>query len=194
MTQPPDLEVLTVGRISVDLYAEQLGTHLHDVRSFRKSVGGTATNVAVAASRLGHRAAVFTRVGNDPMGGYVRHALSDTFGVDISLVGTDPGLRTPVVFATMEDPGEPVIDFYRDPQAPDMMIASADIDRAVVEKVPILWFPASCLSAEPSRSTLHDLLEWRGRRPHTVLDLDWRPQFWSSAAAATRQSPPYSPM
>jgi 5-dehydro-2-deoxygluconokinase len=187
MTQSPDLEVLTVGRIGVDLYAEQLGTHLHDVRSFRKSIGGTATNVAVAAARLGHRAGLFTRVGDDPMGGYVRHALSHTFGVDVSYVGIDPVLRTPVVFATMEDPGEPVLDFYREPQAPDLRIASADIDRAVVETVPILWFPVSCLSAEPSRSTLHDLLEWRRRRRHTVLDLDWRPQFWPSAAAATKE-------
>ena len=68
-----DLEVLTIGRIGVDLYAEQLGVDLNDVRSFRKSVSRwTATNVAVAVARLGHRAAVFTRIGDDPMGGYVR--------------------------------------------------------------------------------------------------------------------------
>ena len=182
-----DLEVLTIGRIGVDLYAEQLGVHLNDVRSFRKSVGGTATNVAVAVARLGHRAAVFTRIGDDPMGGYVRHALEQTFGVDVSYLGSDPNLRTPIVFATMEDPAEPDVDFYRQPQAPDMMIDSADIDRGVVETVPILWFPTSCLSSEPSRSTIHDLLGWRDRRPHTVLDLDWRPQFWSGPAAATAQ-------
>ena len=69
MGERSDLEVLTIGRIGVDLYAEQLGVHLHDVRSFRKSVGGTATNVAVAVARLGHRAAVFTKIGDDPMGG-----------------------------------------------------------------------------------------------------------------------------
>lgn len=179
------LEVLTVGRVSVDLYAEQLGAHLNDVQSFRKSVGGTATNVAVAAARLGHRAAVFTRVGADPMGGYVRHALQHTFGVDTRYVGTDPELRTPLAFATMEDPAEPVLDFYREPQAPDMTIRADDVARAVVETVPIFWFPTSRLSAEPSRSTLHDLLAWRGRREHTVLDLDWRPSFWPDAATAT---------
>ena len=101
------LELLTVGRISVDLYAEQLGAHLHDVRTFRKSVGGTATNVAVAAARLGRRTAVFTRLGDDPMGGYVRYALEHTFHVDTRYVGTDPALRTPLAFATMEDPAEP---------------------------------------------------------------------------------------
>ena len=71
------IELLTVGRISVDLYAEQLGVPLNEVRSFRKSVGGTATNVAVATARLGHHAAVFTRLGDDPMGEYVRWALDD---------------------------------------------------------------------------------------------------------------------
>jgi 5-dehydro-2-deoxygluconokinase len=185
VSQSSALELLTVGRISVDLYAEQLGVHLHDVRTFRKSIGGTATNVAVAAARLGRRTAVFTRLGDDPMGGYVRHALERTFRVDTRYVGTDPQLRTPLAFATMEDPAEPVIDFYRDPQAPDMQIRSGDVDREVVVGVPILWFPASCLSAEPSRSTIHDLLDWRARREHTILDLDWRPAFWPDAPTAT---------
>lgn len=181
------LDLLTVGRISVDLYAEQLGVELNEVTSFRKSVGGTATNVAVAAARLGHRTAVFTRVGDDPMGHYVRHALEHTFGVDTRFVGTDPELRTPLAFATMEDPGEPVLDFYRVPQAPDMSIKAAEIDLDVVESVPILWFPASRLSVEPSRSTLHQLLARRNRRTHTVLDLDWRPSFWPDRATATAE-------
>jgi 5-dehydro-2-deoxygluconokinase len=181
------LEVLTVGRVSVDLYAEQLGVPVELVQTFRKSIGGTATNVAVAAARLGHRTAVFNRVGDDPMGGYVRYALERTFGVDTRFVRTDPQYRTPLAFAVMEDPAEPTIDFYRAPQAPDMMIVPDDIDRDVVEQVPIFWFPTSRLSAEPSRSTIHELLAWRGRRTHTILDLDWRPSFWPDAATATRE-------
>ena len=117
----------------------------------------------------------------------MRWALDTTFGVDTRYVGANPSLPTPLAFATMEDPGEPVIVFYRSPQAPDMTIESADIDRDVVESVPILWFPTSCLSAEPSRATIHDLLGWRSRRTHTVLDLDWRPQFWRSPADATAE-------
>jgi 5-dehydro-2-deoxygluconokinase len=181
------LELLTVGRIGVDLYAEQLGVGLNEVRSFRKSIGGTATNVAVATARLGHRTAVFTRLGDDAMGEYVRWALEHTFGVDTRFVGTHPTLRTPLAFATMEDPGEPEIVFYRVPQAPDMTIEVDEVDRGVVESVPILWFPTSCLSAEPSRSTIHTMLEWRQTAAHTVLDLDWRPQFWRSATDATAE-------
>ena len=182
-----DLELLTVGRVSTDLYAEQLGVGVERVETFRKSIGGTATNVAVAAARLGRRAALCTRVGDDPMGGYVRHALEHTFGVDNRYVRTDPELRTPLAFAVMEDPAEPTIDFYRAPQAPDMMIRPDDVDRDVVEQVPIFWFPTSRLSAEPSRSTIHQLLAWRSRREHTVLDLDWRPSFWPDASTATRE-------
>src|SRR5438046_10497646 len=91
------LEVLTMGRVSVDLYPEQIGVPLAEVRTFRKMLGGSATNVAVAAARLGRRSAVITKVGNDPFGPYVRETLRG-FGVDPSRVGTDATLRTPIVF------------------------------------------------------------------------------------------------
>ena len=181
------LELLTVGRIGVDLYAEQIGVPLNDVRTFRKSVGGTATNVAVACARLGHRTAVFTRVGDDAFGAYVRHALHNTFGVDTSFVGTDPTLKTPLAFAELSNPDDPTIIFYREPKAPDMNIVVDDVDIDVVRDVAILWFPLACLSQEPSRSTVHELLRVRDRRVHTVLDLDWRPHFWNSSSAATAE-------
>lgn len=182
-----DLELLTVGRIGVDLYAEQLGVPLADVRTFRKSVGGTATNVAVAAARLGHRSAVFTRVGDDAFGAYIRGALEHSFGVDIRYVGTDPQLRTPLAFAELHNPDDPTIIFYREPKAPDMNIEIGDIDADVIRQVPILWFPAACLSQEPSRSTVRTMLEIRDRSVHTIFDLDWRPHFWSGPAAASAE-------
>jgi 5-dehydro-2-deoxygluconokinase len=184
------LELLTIGRVSVDLYAEQLGVPLREVRSFRKSVGGTATNVAVAAARLGHRAAVLTKVGDDAFGGYVRWALAETFAVDTRFVGTDPELRTPLAFAELNPPDDPQIVFYREPKAPDLNLAVDDVDAvddALVAEVPILWVSAGALSAEPSRSTVHALLQRRDRRPHTVVDLDWRPQLWDGPASASRE-------
>ncbi|MGZ7087454.1 MAG: PfkB family carbohydrate kinase, partial [Ilumatobacteraceae bacterium] len=74
MTAPagPALELITVGRICVDLYANEAGASFVDPQTFTKSIGGSATNVAIAAARLGHRAAVFTKVGDDPFGVYVR--------------------------------------------------------------------------------------------------------------------------
>jgi 5-dehydro-2-deoxygluconokinase len=96
----PDL--LTVGRIGVDLYPQQPGP-LKDVSTFAKSLGGTATNVAVGAARLGHRTAVLTKVGPDGFGAYVREALAG-FGVDPSYVGTAEELLTPVVFCELDPP------------------------------------------------------------------------------------------
>jgi 5-dehydro-2-deoxygluconokinase len=181
------LELLTVGRVSVDLYAEQLGVPIRQVSTFRKSVGGTATNVAVAAARLGHRAAVLTKVGDDPFGEYVRWALAGTFGVDTRFVGTDPVLRTPLAFAELDPPDDPRIIFYREPKAPDLNLEPEDVDVETVREVPVLWVSLGALSAEPSRSTVHRLLEARGGRAETVVDLDWRPQMWDARSSATRE-------
>lgn len=185
-----DLDVLTVGRVSVDLFAEQLDASMTDVTTFRKSIGGTSTNVAVAASRLGHRAATFTRVGDDQFGQYVRAALTDTFGVDSRFVGVDPDLKTPLAFAELDPPADPSIIFYREPHAPDENLSLDDIDLAVVRDVPVLWIPASRFAFDRSRDTVTTLLEERGRKPHTVLDLDWRHHFWPSMAEAGRRVGP----
>jgi 5-dehydro-2-deoxygluconokinase len=174
------LDVLTVGRVGVDLYAEEPGAGFTEARRFQKSVGGSPTNVAVAAARLGLRAAVFTKVGDDGLGEYVRSALSDQFGVDTSFVGTHPALRTPIVIAVMDPPEDPTFLMYRAPQAPDATILSEEVDLEVVRSVPILWISGGALAAEPSRGTIRALLGERRRRPHTVLDLDYRPVMWSS--------------
>jgi 5-dehydro-2-deoxygluconokinase len=139
---------------------------------------------------LGRRAAVFTKVGDDPFGDYVRWALEETFSVDTRFVGADPDLPTPLAFAVMDPPEDPRIVFYRKPKAPDLNLTLDDVDTADVRAVPILWAAAGALAAEPSRSTVHALLELRDRsRPDqdTVLDLDWRPQLWDAAASATRE-------
>lgn len=183
-------EVLTVGRISVDLYAEQIGASLNDVASFRKSVGGTATNVAVAAARLGHRSAVLTRVGDDRFGSYLRHALEASFGVDTTWVGVHEGLPTPLAFAVLDPPEDPQLFFYRSPRAPDQEISPGDVSDEVVAGAEVMWIAASCVAWEPSRSAIHSILSARQRRAHTVLDLDWRAQFWDSPAAATEQISP----
>ena len=181
MTGAPEL--LTVGRIGVDLYAEDLGVGLAGVHRFAKSIGGSPTNVAVAAARLGRRSAVFTAVGADELGAYVLGAL-ESFGVDTRFVGTHPTLPTPLALAAMDPPEDPRIVFYRFPKAPDMEIRAEDVDLDTVRTVPILWISGGALAEEPSRSTVHTLLGVRGRRPHTILDLDYRPAFWASEEEA----------
>ena len=181
------LELLTVGRVSVDLYAEELHASFTEARHFQKSVGGSPTNVAVAAARLGRRAAVLTKVGDDPLGEYVSHALAVEFGVDTRYVGTHPALQTPIVVAAMDPPEDPTFVFYRSPRAPDSTIVPGDVDMGVVSSVPILWVSAGALAVEPSRGTTRTMLEARGRRRHTVLDLDYRPSFWASEDEARRE-------
>ena len=182
------LELLTVGRVGVDLYPEQSGVPLKDVATFARSLGGTATNVAVAASRLGRRSAVLTKVGPDGFGDYVREALTG-FGVDASYVGTAAGLQTPVVFCALDPPEDPPLTFYRAPIAPDLTIGLADVPWDVVEEVPVLWVTGTGASVEPARSTQLAMLARRSRPAPgsgrwTVLDLDWRPMFWPSPQEA----------
>jgi 5-dehydro-2-deoxygluconokinase len=181
------LDVLTVGRVGVDLYAEEPGASFREARRFQKSIGGSPTNVAVAAARLGLRAAVFTKVGDDGLGDYVRSALAEQFGVDTRFVGKDPTLLTPVVVAVMDPPEDPQFVMYRAPKAPDATIVPDEVDLEVVRTVPILWISAGALAVEPSRSTTRLLLSERRRRDHTVLDLDYRPSFWASGAEAKRE-------
>ena len=181
------LEILTVGRIGVDLYPEQSNVPIAQVETFAKSIGGTATNVAVAAARLGRRAAVATRVGDDPFGAYARLALELEFGVDTRFVGVDPDLPTPITFCELDPPEDPRIVFYRYPRAPDMNLSPGDLDPGIIEDVPILWISGSALSDEPSRSTVKRALEARARRRHTFLDLDWRPTFWRSREEGERE-------
>lgn len=182
-----ELDVLTVGRVGVDLYAEELYASFTEARRFQKSVGGSPTNVAVAAARLGRRAAVFTKVGDDGLGAYVRHALAEQFGVDTRFVATHPSLQTPIVVAVMDPPEDPQFVFYREPHAPDSTILRDEVDMGVVGTVPVLWISAGALAVEPSRGTTRAMLAERGRQRHTILDLDYRPSFWSSEKEARRE-------
>jgi len=177
------LELLTVGRVGVDLYPQQAGP-LKDVTSFAKFLGGTATNVAVGAARLGHRSAVLTKVGPDGFGAYVREALAG-FGVDPTHVGTAEHLLTPVAFCELDPPEDPPLLFYRMPVAPDLTLTRDDVPWELVHDVPILWVTGTGVSVEPARSTQLAMLAHRGRPEAgsgrwTCLDLDWRPMFWPS--------------
>ena len=177
------LDVLTIGRVSVDLYPEQVGVRLVDVQTFRKMLGGSPTNVAVAAANFGRRSAVVTKVGADGFGDYVRAALAG-FAVDPSYVGTHPELRTPLVFCEIFPPDEFPLLFYREPSAPDLQLESADLPRRELEDAGLFWVTGTGLSAEPSRSTTLEALRTRGRKRHTVFDLDFRESLWSSPQEA----------
>ncbi|MGY1735728.1 5-dehydro-2-deoxygluconokinase [Geodermatophilus sp. SYSU D00684] len=189
MDDTPDaqaLDVVVMGRSGVDVYPLQVGVGLEDVESFGKYLGGSAANVAVAAARLGHSPALVTGVGDDPFGRFVRRALRE-LGVDDRFVVVDPDHPTPVTFCEVFPPDDFPLYFYRRPTAPDLQLRPGDLDLDAVRGAQLFWATVTGLSEEPSRSAHHAAWQARGRRRHTVLDLDYRPVFWSSREEAAGQ-------
>ena len=171
-TVDSDLELLTVGRIGVDLYAEQLRVPLargadvpqvdrrhRDQRRGRVRPPGASHGGVHARRRRPVR-----RV-------RARHRSRTRSASTPASSAPTPTLRTPLAFAELENPDEPRIIFYREPKAPDMNIASAEVDIDVVATVPMLWFPTSCLSDEPSRTTIHELLDVARPRARTPCSI-----------------------
>ncbi|MEO3750049.1 5-dehydro-2-deoxygluconokinase [Streptomyces sp. B6B3] len=180
------LDVVTMGRIGVDLYPLQTGVPLPQVETFGKFLGGSATNVAVAAARLGRAAAVVSRTGDDPFGAYCHQALRD-FGVDDRWVTPVAEYPTPVTFCEIFPPDDFPLYFYRLPKAPDLVIHPEELDLPAIRAARLFWMTGTGLCAEPSRTaTLAALADraqarrdWAaGTQLATVFDLDWRPMFW----------------
>lgn len=186
-TTASPFDLITIGRVGIDLYPTRDGVHLEDVETFTKSVGGSATNVAIAAARHGRRSAVVTRTGDDAFGRYIKRELG-VFGVDARFVGTEPDLLTPLTFCEIFPPDDFPITFYRKPKAPDLEITVESLPLDEIREAAIYWSTVTGLSEEPSRSAHHAAWAARGRRAHTVLDLDYRPMFWGSVEDARREA------
>jgi 5-dehydro-2-deoxygluconokinase len=176
-------EVLTMGRIGVDLYPLQAGVGLEDVATFGKWLGGSATNVAVAAARYQRRTAIITRTGDDPFGRFI-HAALRAYGVDDRYVTPVAELPTPVTFCEIFPPDDFPLYFYRWPKAPDLEIRGDELDLDAIRSAGVFWATVTGLSEEPSRTATLTALEARGGRGITVLDLDYRAQFWPSREQA----------
>ncbi len=179
-------DVLAIGRSGVDIYPLQVGVGLEDVTSFGKFLGGSAANVSVAAARLGNRSALISGVGDDPFGRFVSAELA-RLGVDNRYVTVHDEFPTPVTFCEIFPPDDFPLYFYRKPSAPDLQIRPDEIDLAAVRDARLYWSTVTGLSEEPSRSAHFAAWEARDRAPLTVLDLDYRPMFWATPAAATEQ-------
>jgi 5-dehydro-2-deoxygluconokinase len=178
-------EVLTMGRVGVDLYPLQVGRALPEVDCFGKYLGGSPTNVAVAAARHGRHSAVITRTGEDPFGTFIHQALRG-YGVDDRYVTAVPDLPTPVTFCEIFPPDDFPLYFYRYPKAPDLEILVEELDQDAITRSDLFWVTVTGLCQEPSRSATLAALRLRGRRHPTVVDLDYRPMFWPSIHEARR--------
>jgi 5-dehydro-2-deoxygluconokinase len=181
MTQSYD--VVTIGRIGVDIYPLQDGIGLEDVETFGKYLGGSATNVAIAGARHALRSAVITATGNDPFGRFAHRELQ-RLGVDDRFVATFDEQATPVTFCEIFPPDNFPLYFYRAPIAPDLLLRDSDLDLDAIREARVYWSTVTGLSREPSRTTHHTAWSARARAEHTVLDLDYRAMFWPSPEAA----------
>lgn len=179
-------DVVTMGRVGVDIYPLQSGVSLKEVTSFGKFLGGSSSNVAVAAARYGLDVLTFTGVGKDPFGEYLVEEFS-RLGVDSSRVKVVPEYATPVVFCEIFPPDNFPLYFYRKPKAPDMCLSLSEDDLKVIVDADIFWFTLTGLSEEPSRGEHLKALSLRARKRHTVFDLDYRPMFWDSIEEAREQ-------
>jgi len=177
-------ELVSMGRTGVDIYPLDHGVGLEQVKTFEKFLGGSATNVAVAAARHGRRTALITRTGADPFGRYVRQE-SERLGVDPAFITEAAGPPTPVTFCEVFPPDDFPLYFYRYPTAPDLLLEPDHLPLDAIRAAGAFWATVTGLSQEPSRSAHFAAWAARERHTHTVLDLDYRPVFWSDPAEAS---------
>ena len=169
------IEAAVLGRVGVDLYPNQIDTPLKDVRTYTRFVGGFAGNVATGLARLGVRAGIVSRVGDDGHGEFVREFLAGE-GVDVRFLSTDPYWPTPPTFCEVWPPDRFPITFYRKPTAADWQLSPDDVDLGEVTAAPLLYATGTGLAQSPSRETT--LAAMRAHRGTTIFDLDWRPTLW----------------
>ncbi|MEF2551699.1 5-dehydro-2-deoxygluconokinase [Aurantimonas sp. A2-1-M11] len=175
-----DLDLITIGRSSVDLYGAQVGGRLEDMRSFEKYVGGSPTNMATGTARLGLRSALITRVGDEHMGRFLREELQRE-GVDTTGVVTDPDRLTALVLLGIRDDEQFPLIFYREDCA-DMALCEDDIDGAFIARARAVVATGTHLSHPRTEAAVLKALELaRGSGARTALDIDYRPNLWGLA-------------
>ncbi len=175
-------DLLTMGRSSIDLYANDVGAPFVEIKSFAAYVGGSPTNISVGATRLGLRTALLTAFGEDPVGDFLFKFLEDE-GVETRFIPRKPGRRTSAVVLGIEPPDRFPLVYYRDNCA-DIELTIDDVLAAPSDDVDAFEFAGTNLSKDPSRSaTLFAAERVRASGGKVVFDLDFRPDQWHDARA-----------
>ena len=171
------LDVITIGRSSVDLYGAQVGGRLEDMGSFQKYIGGSPTNMAAGTARLGLKSALITRVGDEHMGRFIREELARE-GVDVQGVKTDPDRLTALVLLGIRDDKQFPLIFYRENCA-DMALCEDDIDEGFIALSRSVVATGTHLShPHTAAAVLKALTLARKHGAQTALDIDYRPNLW----------------
>ena len=181
------LDLITIGRSSVDLYGAQIGGKLEDMRSFDKYIGGSPTNIACGTARLGMKSAVITAVGDEHMGRFITQELTRE-GVDITGVKTDPERLTALVLLGIRDQEQFPLIFYRENCA-DMGLTIDDIDPDFIRTARAVVATGTHLShPQVEAATLKALHIAREAGMRTALDIDYRPNLWGVAGHGDGES------
>jgi len=171
------MDLITIGRVSVDLYGQQIGSRLEDVATFVKAVGGCPANIAIGAARLGLKSALISRVGSEPMGRFVVEQLARE-GVEARGVRIDPQRLTSLVLLSVRDEESFPLIFYRDNCA-DSALCEDDIDESFVasaKAVLVTGTHFSVTGAAKAQRKAMAIARAAGRK--VVLDIDYRPNLW----------------
>ncbi len=175
------LDVICIGRAAVDLYGEQIGGRLEDMRTFAKYIGGSPTNTSIGASRLGLRAGLISRVGDEHNGRFVRETLQAE-GVDVTCLRTDPTRLTALVFLGIRDPDTFPLVFYRE-RCADMGLCVDDIDADYLARAKAVLISGTHLSHPDTRAACIKAMKLaRSLGKRVVLDIDYRPVLWGLTA------------
>ncbi|MFZ3582776.1 bifunctional 5-dehydro-2-deoxygluconokinase/5-dehydro-2-deoxyphosphogluconate aldolase [Loktanella sp. DJP18] len=182
-----DLDLITIGRSSVDLYGAQVGGRLEDMRSFDKYIGGSPTNIACGTARLGLRSGLITGVGDEHMGRFIREELLRE-GVDVTGVKTDPDRLTALVLLGIRDQDSFPLIFYRENCA-DMGLTVDDIDPAYIGRARCVVATGTHLSHTDTAAAVRKALDIaRKNGARTALDIDYRPNLWGVAGHGDGES------
>lgn len=177
------LDVICLGRLGVDLYAQQIGARLEDVGSFAKYLGGSSANIAFGTARLGVRSAMLTRVGNDHMGRFLVESLARE-GCDVSGIKVDPERLTAMVLLGIKDRETFPLVFYRENCA-DMALQAEDIDEAQIASSKALLITGTHFSTDQVFKASSQALDYAEKHDvRRVLDIDYRPVLWGLTGKA----------
>jgi len=174
------LDVITIGRSSIDLYGTQIGARLEDVASFTKSVGGCPTNIAIGAARMGLRSAVITRVGDEQMGRFIREQ-AEREGVDVRGIKTDPERLTALVLLSVRDRDTFPLIFYRDNCA-DMALSEGDVEPDFIASARAVLVTGTHFSRPSTETAQRKAMKLaRDSGGKVIFDVDFRPNLWGLA-------------
>mgnify|MGYP003499900988 FL=1 len=185
-------DVLCLGRLAVDFYAQQIGARLEDATSFSKYLGGSSANTAFGCARLGLRTGMISRIGDDGLGHFLVETLQKE-GCDTSHVSVDPRRLTAAVVLAIKDRDTFPLIFLRENCA-DMAIADEDIAEDFIRQSKALLITGTHFSTEYINGISQRALDRaRANDVRTILDIDYRPVLWGSPSAATARRATCSP-